>query len=152
KLMLNKLNGLKELGYDVHAITPPGQYEEDINNSGITFHSLPMEREISILKDMASILNMIKLLKKEKFDIVHTHSAKDGVIGRIAAKIAKVPIIIHTAHGLPFYEGQSKIRFTVYKFIEKMTGKTCDILLSQNKQDMDNLIRYNIGNKNNVFF
>lgn len=152
KLMMNKLIGLKELGYEVHAVAPSGKYDEDIRKKGIYYHGVPVARKISLGKDILSIFKMYKLFKKEKFTIVHTHSAKAGFIGRVAAKMARTPIIIHTTHGLPFYEGQNKLKFHIYKNLEKLAGKTCDIIFSQNHEDINNLIKYKIGTPENVFY
>lgn len=152
KLMMNKLIGLKELGYEVHAVAPSGKYDEDIRKKGIYYHGVPVARKISLGKDILSIFKMYKLFKKEKFTIVHTHSAKAGFIGRVAAKMARTPIIIHTTHGLPFYEGQNKLKFHIYKNLEKLAGKTCDVIFSQNHEDINNLIKYKIGTPENVFY
>lgn len=152
KLMLNKLIGLRSLGYEVHAIAPSGIYEADVRKEGIYYHSIPIKREISLGKDILSILKMYKLFRREDFTVVHTHSAKAGFIGRVAAKMAGVPVIMHTTHGLPFYEGQSRMKFHIYKNLEKLAGKTCDVILSQNNEDINNLIKYKIGSPENIFY
>jgi len=62
-----------------------------------------LKRQISILEDLSVFVKLYILLRREKFDIVHTHTAKAGFIGRIAARMAKTPLVIHTPHGHDFY-------------------------------------------------
>ena len=70
-------------------------------SQGVKFISLPaMVRSIRPIKDFKALISLVRLIFKEKPDIVHTHSSKDGFLGRLAAKIAGVPHIIHTPHGL----------------------------------------------------
>ena len=63
-----------------------------------------MTREITPLKDLKAVFNLYKYLKKEKPLIVHTHTPKAGIVGMLAAKLAGVPIRLHTVAGLPLLE------------------------------------------------
>jgi hypothetical protein len=67
---------------------------------------VPISRNINLIKDFISFIRIYKFLKKEKINIVHTHTAKAGIIGTLAAFVAGVPTV-HTYHGLPFFEGQN---------------------------------------------
>ncbi len=62
-----------------------------------------LKREVSLVSDWRAIRKLWKVFREEKFDIVHTHTAKAGALGRLAAKLAGVPAIIHTSHGHNFY-------------------------------------------------
>ena len=62
-----------------------------------------MARNIKPLADLKSIWQLYKVLKSEKFDVVHSHTAKAGFITAIAATMAGIPLICHTYHGLPFF-------------------------------------------------
>ncbi len=74
--------------------------------------SSKLRREICF-KDFGALREIYKLCKAEKFDIVHTHSTKPGIVGRIAARLAGVPRVIHTVHGLAFHKF---IRFPKWQF------------------------------------
>lgn len=151
-LLMNKLIGLSERGYEVYAVSPDGKYIPDIINVGIQYHPLEICRTISPISDIKSILKFYRYLKEEKFDIIHTHTAKAGVIGRVAAYLAGVPIIIHTYHGLPFYEGQEKITHTFYLIIERVMALISSHLLSQNKGDLEILLKYNFKNAKSITY
>lgn len=58
---------------------------------------------ISPLKDWQTFWEIVTLIKKEKIDIVHTHSSKAGILGRLAANYCKIPVV-HTIHGFPFHD------------------------------------------------
>lgn len=71
-----------------------------------------LKREIGI-NDLPAFIELYKLCRREKFDIVHTNSTKPGIIGRIAAFLAGVPLVVHTIHGLSFHKF---VKFPVWQF------------------------------------
>ncbi len=75
----------------------------------------PLVPQISPRDDMAALRTLTRVLADGRYDVVHTHSAKGGVIGRVAAARAGVPRIVHTWHGFPFNEFQSWARRRVYR-------------------------------------
>lgn len=151
KILRDKLNNLKNIGYEIHLISSKEGYDEEfMNPSNIKLHFLSMSRNIHLIKDLISTVKLFKLIKREKYDIVHTHTAKAGVIGRMAAKLAGVSIVIHTSHGLPFYEGQSRIKYRIYKTLESIGSLFCDGIASQNKEDMDKIKK--IAPKKTIFY
>jgi len=84
-------------------------------------------------KDILAFLEIYKLCKEEMFDIVHTHSTKPGIIGRIAATLARTPLVIHTVHGLAFHK---YIRFPLWQFYwicEMVASFFCNKIILVNK-------------------
>lgn len=143
KLLVDKLTILQKYGYDIDLISSREGFNEKLmNRYDFNLKFVHMNREINLTDDIRSIYNLVKLLKKEKYDIVHTHNAKAGIIGRVAGKIAKVPVVIHTSHGLPFYTGQRTLKFHLYKAIEKVGSWFCDAIGSQNLEDLDLMKKY----------
>lgn len=71
--------------------------------------------------------------------MVHTHTAKAGIVGAIACKLAGVPLVCHTYHGLPFYEGQSWRAYKLYKAIECFFVRFRHVIFSQNRRDFETL-------------
>jgi glycosyltransferase involved in cell wall biosynthesis len=102
---LLSIEGLSKLGYDVSLAAGPsdkkeGDLELAYRRADIKLILLPtLIREISPLNDIISFLKIYIFIRKERFDIVHTHVSKAGILGRWAAKIAGVPFICHTTHG-----------------------------------------------------
>lgn len=94
---------LKDEGYIVKAISSPSTRLDSFSKQeGIETIGIPMERHISLFKDIKSLWRMWNLLRKEKPLIIHSNSAKAGLISMVAARLARVPIRIHTFTGLVF--------------------------------------------------
>jgi glycosyltransferase involved in cell wall biosynthesis len=103
-----------------------------------TYHKIPMARQVSPISDIVSIVLLLILIKKHKFDMIHTHTAKAGMVGAIAGWLAGVPVV-HSYHGLPFFKGQPPWRKFFAKYGEAIISLIRSALLSQNKGDYDKI-------------
>jgi glycosyltransferase involved in cell wall biosynthesis len=98
--------------------------------SGIEVVVDPLLREvIAPRSDLNAVRRLEQLFRDRNFDVVHTHCAKAGAVGRIAARRAAVPRIVHTYHGFPFHEFQSPARRAAYVAIERRLGRITDVAL-----------------------
>jgi glycosyltransferase involved in cell wall biosynthesis len=117
--------GLRDLGYDVTLVTGPETGSEGSLIERARAMGIPVVVLDSLRRNPRPILDLVarhqlkKLFRREKPDIVHTHSSKAGILGRMAAKKAGVPVIIHTNHGLPFHDRQSWIVNRFWRFLER---------------------------------
>ena len=102
-------------------------------------------REINPLKDLIAFLKIYKILKNGKYDIVHTHTSKAGVLGRIAAKLAKVPVIIHTPHGHIFYGYFPKFWTKIFILIERFLAKFTDAIITLSEKSKEEHLQNGIG-------
>jgi glycosyltransferase involved in cell wall biosynthesis len=84
---------------------------------------------ISPPHDVSALRSLSALLRRRPFDVVHTHTAKAGALGRIAARRARVPRVVHTYHGFPFHEFQSRLRRAGYIAVERRLGRITDVAL-----------------------
>ena len=89
-----------------------------------------LRSEISLVNDVRVRTQLKTYLSAGKFDIVHTHSAKAGALGRLAARDAQVRRIVHTYHGFPFHDFQSRAKRSAYVRIERSLGKFTDAFLA----------------------
>lgn len=100
---------LSSLGHDIRLITgltknPSRKTNEFLARfSGKTAIIPQLKRDIRLFSDCAALARLYLLFRREKFDVVHTHTAKAGALGRIAANLAGVKVIVHTPHGHNFY-------------------------------------------------
>ncbi len=101
--------GAVEAGHDVTLVTgpspgPEGELLKRVSCPGLRIVECPyLVREISPLNDLKAYFHLKKLFRAERCDVVHTHSSKAGIIGRFAAKAARVPLVAHTIHGLAYH-------------------------------------------------
>ncbi len=104
---------------------PEGDLKEKIEDSGkFRFVIEPyLRRSIHPFFDFFTLFRLRRFFKKEKFDIVHTHSSKAGVLGRMAAVWAHVPFVIHTIHGLAFHPFQNRFTNVFYQKMERFCAQ-----------------------------
>ena len=129
-MLLSQLKFLQDQGYDVHAICSPGRWVQDIRNHGIKVKTMLVKRKMSPITDMILFSRMFFYFKKEKFDIVHTHTPKPEIYGQIAAKLASVPIIFDTLHGIDLPVGVSSLGRAIFIFLEKIAARCSDLIFS----------------------
>lgn len=104
-----------------------------------------LESSINPLKDFLALVELYFFIKKNKIEIVHTHSSKAGILGRIAAKLAAVKVIVHTVHGWSFNDYQRAILRKIYISFEKLTAKFSDAIIVVSSFDKQKGLRNNIG-------
>lgn len=141
---------------DVIAISSPPEpslsidsYE--IRKPAVRFIPVPMARTIKPLSDLKSIWQLYKILKNEKADVAHSHTSKAGFITTVAAKMAGVPMILHTHHGLSFFEGQNRIKYHINRFLEKTACRLRNHTFTQNREDTPECVRL-IGSEDKVSY
>jgi glycosyltransferase involved in cell wall biosynthesis len=110
-------------------------------SKGVKVVLLPsLVRSIRPIKDLKALLALIWLISREKPDIVHTHSSKGGLLGRLAAKVYGVSPIIHTPHGHVFYGHFGPIASKVFLWIERLFSKFTDRLVALTHGEKDDYI------------
>ena len=128
------LDHLKK-GHEVVLLTGPSLGREgdllerlkiEENSSLEVVHVPDLVRELNPMKDTKALSFMYNYLKSEKFDIVHTHASKAGILGRIAARLAKTKVVVHTVHGQPFHISEKAWKNFIYKASEWFAAFFCD--------------------------
>lgn len=107
-------------------------------------------REIHWRNDLIAWWKIFRVLRKIRPAIVHTHTAKAGMLGRLAAKIAGVPIIIHTFHGHVFHSYFSRRKTQAFLTIERFLAKFSDAIITVSPKQRDEILAYRIGNPEKV--
>ena len=123
---------------EVIGICSKGELGKNIIDTKVKLKNINIDRKIIVTSNIRSIYEMYKFLKKEKPEIVHVHTPMAGVLGRIAAKLANVPIIIYTAHGFYFHENMSKLKYNLFLNIEKFMGRNfTEYIFTQSVEDLE---------------
>lgn len=136
-LLLSEIIFLKNRGYEASAVCSLGKWKKSIEEKGVKLKNIKITRNITPFSDLAALLRLFFYFKKEKFDIVHTHTPKPGLIGQLAAKLAGVPIIVNTIHGFYFINSKSYFKKKFFIFLEKIAGKCSDLVIFKSKEDFD---------------
>jgi len=120
---------------------------EALSINGLTLiKSRYLERAINPLKDALAFFEIYRVIKNNKIDIVHTHSSKAGILGRWAAKLAKVKVILHTVHGWSFNDYQGFLRI-FFICLERLNAYFTDKLIVVSHYDKQRGLANNIGEK-----
>lgn len=125
-------------GHIVHiACSDTGKIKE-LREQGLHVIEVPIERKIKPWSNFKTVLRLVSLMKKEKYDLVHVHTPVAAVLGRIAAKLAGIKTVIYTAHGYYFHEGMHFIQYSFFYWLEKIFARQfTEWLLLQSKEDYD---------------
>jgi len=140
-LMLNQMQSLQQVGYEIVGISSPGPEIPAVEAAGIRHIPLPMARDIAPLADLKALWQLYTLMRREKFTIVHTHLAKPGLLGQLAARMAGVPVVINTIHGFHFHDQMSPWKRRFFIQLEKIAAGCSDLILSQNKEDLETALK-----------
>lgn len=105
----------------------------------------PLYRQINLFFDLLAIYEIYRYIKKKKIEIVHTHSSKAGILGRWAAKLAGVPVIVHTIHGWEFHQWQNSFLNLLYSSLERITARITTSFVAVSQYDIQAGLKRNIG-------
>lgn len=122
--------GMHEHGFEVTVAARPGAEEGRIRASGGSVELLEhLYRPVSPARDARAYREISALLRRG-FDVVHTHSSKAGVLGRLAARRARVPAVVHTSHGLPVTPDMGAATRTLLIAAERVASRACDAVVA----------------------
>ena len=140
-----QLRAFAAAGYEVIGVSAPGPYADELRASGIEHRPLRhATRSMSPARDVGAFAELYRVFRELRPDIVHTHNPKPGVYGRIAARAARVPVVVNTVHGLyALPEDRFAKRAVVYS-LERVASTCSDAELLQNVEDLSTLRRLGI--------
>jgi glycosyltransferase involved in cell wall biosynthesis len=141
-LLAGQMRYMNENGFEVVMVSADGQGREDvIGQEGCPHHIIPMTRKITPFADLSSLWKLYRFFKKEKPDIVHSHTPKAGLLAMMAAKMSGVKIRIHTIAGLRFMTAGGNTR-RLLVMMEKLTAR-CSTHVWPNSHSLLKYIREN---------
>jgi len=125
-----------------------GSLIEEANEQGINLLFInELVREISPLKDVTALIKLYIAMRNNRYNIVHTHSSKAGILGRLAAKMAGIPVIVHTIHGWSFHDYLPSYQKHLFIYLEKIAAKFSDALVFVSEADLETGLKNGIGKK-----
>jgi glycosyltransferase involved in cell wall biosynthesis len=144
-LLLSHLKALQREGYAVAGISARGPWIGDLQREGIDHYAMPrLNRRWDPLGDVRVVVELARLFRRGGFTIVHTHAPKTGVLGRVAARLAGVPIVINTVHGLYGIDPRHPVRRQFFLALERLASRCSTFEFCQSREDLELLLRLGI--------
>src|SRR5215218_6972409 len=113
---------------------------------GVRPVSIPeLGRAVRPGQDLIAFARVVRLLRRYRPAIVHTHMAKAGAIGRLAARLTGVPVVVHTYHGHVFHSYFSSLTTTAFLTAERLLARLSDRLIAVGEEQRQEIARYGIG-------
>lgn len=138
KFLLPLVDELDNKNYEVHIGCNVSEIGEDLRKSGYNVKHIPFSRDMNIFNHFKSLVKLIALIRKENYDIIHSHTPVASLITRLAAKITKVPLNVYTAHGFYFHENMKPVTYKATYLLEKIWGKYfTDYIFFQSIEDYE---------------
>ena len=128
----------RSLGWEAELLTTDPMMLAAAAKSGVT--TVPLDviwREIRPIRDLVGLFRLYRYLQAHPYTLIHTHTTKAGFIGRVAARMASCPTIVHTAHGFAFHEESSTAKIAFYTMFERLASYCCDCVVAVSRFHRD---------------
>jgi glycosyltransferase involved in cell wall biosynthesis len=135
-LLLDQMRHLQQQGYRVSAVCAPGPWTEEIRAAGIAVHPVDLRRQISPSADLAALVALARYFREFRPHLVHTHTPKANLLGRLAARLAGVPVVVGTEHGFYFY-GMTGLRRRFWVWLARLGAGWSNAVFLINREDVD---------------
>jgi glycosyltransferase involved in cell wall biosynthesis len=144
KFIIPLVDGMVDEGWSVYSVCSDGEFVPELRNQGYEIITIDIARSINPFKHIITISKLFKLFKKERFDVIHVHTPVASLVGRLAAWLAGIPLIIYTAHGFYFHDEMPSYKRKFFILLEKISGKITDFLFTQSSEDYETAIKTGI--------
>jgi len=145
---------LRDQGYDLQVVCSPGELVKGdmVTDEGIVVKAISLPSRYAPVQDLGALIQLVRHFRRQRYDIVHTHAVKPGLLGRVAARLAGTPIVIHTIHGFHYWDDISNVENRLFVWLERFAARFCDLLLSQNREDIEFAVRERICSPERIRF
>lgn len=145
--------GLAERGHSVTLFTgpsngPEGRLLDSAKACGVRVIEVDgLVRPLNPLADWFGYRELLRLFRESAFDVVHTHSSKAGVLGRLAAWRARAPVVVHTVHGQAFHPYQAQWRNRLYILLERLAARRCHHIFAVAQAMVDQCVNAGVAER-----
>lgn len=138
--------GLEEYEFTVGYGAASDQAQVDrLERNGVETKRFPLIRHYNPVTTVPAVVSLARYLRRNEFDIVHTHSTEAGIIGRFAAWLADVPVVVHTVHGVPFTEDRNALLNRFVLQCERAAARRTDRIVTNADAITEEYLQRGIG-------
>lgn len=129
------IEGMQDQGCDLTGVCSDGNFVPQLRDQGYRLHTLPIARGLNPFRHAVALLRLVRLFRRERFDILHVHTSIAALLGRIAARACGNPMVDYTAHGFYFHDQMRPLPKALFEFLERLGGAMTDLLFTQSAED-----------------
>lgn len=146
---LHTVRTLDRARFDPILICGRGAFlDEEARGAGVPVHFVPsLVRSVHPVKDLVALASLVRIFRRERPDVVHTHSSKAGILGRWAAALSGVPAVVQTFHGFGFTPGQTSFGRGFYVALERMTARVTTGFIAVSRANQEEALARGIGTR-----
>jgi len=141
----------QDKGYEVHVATKLGERKGELEQYGIICHDVNFSRSVNPLIALRTLMQLVKLMRENRFSLVHVHTPMASFLGRLAAKLTHTRPVLYTAHGFHFYKGAPWYYWVFIYPVEYLAARWTDGLIVMNQEDYINAQRMGFKPNKNLF-
>lgn len=148
--LLPLIDGMRQEGWWVTAVCSDGPFVPVLRGRGYRIETVSIARSMNPLAALRSMIDLVRLFRRERFDVLHVHTPVAALIGRIAGRIAGIPLVVYTAHGFYFHDQMPRWKRSLFVALERFGGLFTDLLFSQSAEDAEEAVREGIAPQERV--
>lgn len=143
--LLPLIDAMTAAGWQVTAVCSPGEHVAELRGKGYRISTVSIARNLNPWMHLRALWALYRLFRRERFDVLHAHTPIAALLGRIAARLAGVPLIVYTAHGFYFHDEMPSWKRRLCVLLERIGGKFTDLLFTQSEEDALAAVREGIS-------
>ena len=134
------VNGMEDEGWRVRSVCSSGPHVSSLRLAGMQITCIPIARSLNPVLAFRSVLLLFVHFRRSRYDVVHVHTPVASFVGRIAARLAGVPLVVYTAHGFYFHDNMNFMLRYLIVTLEKIAGIFTDLLFCQSLEDANSAV------------
>lgn len=138
--LLSLIDGMQNHGWEVTAVCSDGPEIPGLRARGYAVDTIPIARSLNVFKHAVSVVRLAAYFRQQRFDILHVHTPVAALVARMAAFLARVPVVVYTAHGFYFHDEMPSWKRRLFVSLERFAGRFTDLLFTQSAEDAETAV------------